>query len=66
MRLALLFGLCFALTACSERGPTPIVPEAAEVGTLKSVFVMTNRAPAQEGQFGFERSFDPSRMMLTV
>lgn len=65
MRQMLLL-TCLALAACSERAPTPIVPAALQVGTLKSVFVMTNRAPATQGQFGFERSFTSTRMRLTV
>lgn len=66
MRLVRLVVLCSGLAACSAPGPTPLVPEAIDVGTPKRVFVATNRVPEDQGQFGFDRSFNATRMALTV
>ncbi|MEO0937373.1 MAG: alpha/beta fold hydrolase [Pseudomonadota bacterium] len=63
----LLLSLTLLLAGCaSDRGAAPIVPEAARVGTVRDVFVVTNRVPADKEMFGFERAFSPSRLSLGV
>lgn len=49
--------LCLALAACSPRGQITVMPEAAEVGVARSVFIGTTRGTdAATGQFNGNRA----------
>ena len=63
----LLFAFCLTLaSACTDRSLSPIVPEALEVGTAKTIFAATTRAQEADGTFGPERSEDFNLLELTV
>lgn len=55
-----------ALSGCTDRSYTPIVPEALAVGTPYTIFAATTRAKNPDGSFGFERSDVLQRLELTV
>ena len=66
MRLPVFF-IVMLVAACSgNRGAAPIFPEAAAVGTVRDVLVVTNRVPLDGVMFGPERSFSTSRLQLGV
>ena len=54
------------IAACSDRSFTPVMPEALEVGTPKTIFVSTIREPMPDGSFGPGRSNHNSLLELTV
>lgn len=61
--------LAAALTlsaGCSDRSYTPTVPSSLEVGTNRTVFAATTRAPGPDGSFGPGRSEELSLLELTV
>ncbi|MEL7097428.1 MAG: alpha/beta fold hydrolase [Pseudomonadota bacterium] len=67
MRVLIVFSLIALLAACTDdRGVSPIVPEAAQIGTVRDVYVVTNRAPHDTHIFGIERAFSSSYLRLGV
>ncbi|NRB18212.1 MAG: alpha/beta fold hydrolase [Rhodobacteraceae bacterium] len=54
------------MASCSDRSFTPVMPEALEVGTPKTIFVATIREPVSNGSFGPGRSDQYSLLELTV
>lgn len=54
------------VSACADRFHAPLVPQAAAVGTMRPVFVATNRVPEPGGWFTTERSERMSYMKLGV
>ncbi|MEO0667750.1 MAG: alpha/beta fold hydrolase [Pseudomonadota bacterium] len=61
MRLLIVL-LMALLVGCSDRTAAPIVPQALEVGTNRTVFIGTTRAMNDAGEFGIGRS--PSLSLL--
>lgn len=55
-----------SLSACADRFHAPLVPRAADLGTLRPVFVATNRVPDPAGWFTPDRSEHMSYMKLGV
>lgn len=52
-----LLAICLlTLTACGDRTPAPVMPQAQTQDETVSVFVATNRALTTEGYFGNKRS----------
>ncbi|AZV80078.1 alpha/beta fold hydrolase [Parasedimentitalea marina] len=69
MRLLFRTVLGISLTviaSCSDRAFSPIVPEALDIGTPKSIFAATVREPLPDGNFGPSRSDHYSLLELTV
>lgn len=64
MRVLLLALL--ALAACTDRGYSPPVPEAFQIGTIVPVFAVTSRQREDDGSFGFNRSEKLSMLKLDV
>jgi esterase/lipase superfamily enzyme len=61
MRIAAFGLLLLILTACSERGVVALSDAAPEVGTVRTVFMATNRAPVEgPTRFDFVRSPETS------
>lgn len=54
------------LAACTDRSNTPVTPEALLIGTPKTIFAATNRAPNADGSFGPGRSEGFNLLELTV
>jgi esterase/lipase superfamily enzyme len=54
------------LAGCSDRSYTPTVPDALAIGTNRTIFAATTRAPGPDGSFGPERSEELSLLELTV
>lgn len=54
------------LAGCTDRSYTPTVPEALAVGSGRTIFAATTRAPGPGGSFGPERSESLSLLELTV
>lgn len=53
----LVLTLCLALaTACAPRGTLTMMPEAARVGDIETVFIGTTRNLLPDGSYGSERS----------
>lgn len=65
LRFAAAMSLCLAL-GCTDRSFTPVMPEALDVGTAKTIFAATNRAELPDGSFGPERSAAYNLLELTV
>ena len=57
-RLALVFTGVLCVAACEPRGAISVMPEAASIGTVETVFVGTRRSPDPKDSrdFGFDRS----------
>ncbi|MEM9552531.1 MAG: alpha/beta fold hydrolase [Pseudomonadota bacterium] len=66
MRPFVLIVLGLALTACTDRNYSAVVPEAAEIGTPRTVFVGTTRAQRDTGVYSYDRSEALSLLELTV
>lgn len=64
LRVAL--AILLALSACSDRTDGPLVPEAASIGFLQTVFVATNRQELPNGEFGIGRTPDLKMMQFAV
>lgn len=58
MRTAVSICLVISLAACAgpDRVTTPVLPQAAEIGTTETVYFATSRARQADGNFGSERS----------
>lgn len=56
MRFLLGLVLALAVSACSDRSFTPVLPEALEVGAPRPILVATTRMPEPDGSFGSRRS----------
>ncbi len=54
------------LAGCSDRIEAPVVPQMANSGVIEPVFVATNRAEINPGQFGIGRSPDLQLMQMDV
>jgi len=52
--------LAVALTGCTERGTTTVVPGAAQPGQVQTVYVATTRQTNDSGRFGPGRSASTS------
>lgn len=48
--------MVLVVTACADRGSTPVVPEALKLGKPISILVATSRASDADGSFGSARS----------
>ncbi len=55
-----------ALTACADRGFTPIVSTALEIGSAFTVFAATTRAKNPDGSYGVARSQRLNWLEMTV
>ena len=58
IRSAVYMCIVLVLSACTsqDRITTPVLPEAAGIGSTKTVFFATSRAKRSDGQFGIARS----------
>lgn len=64
---ALALALCLGLiTACTDRSITEIAPEAAGIGTLRTVYAGTTRARDADGSYGFDRASDLGLLTMAV
>lgn len=62
----IVLALLMTLTACSDRIDAPLVPDAAEIGFLETVFVATNREELDSGVFGIGRTPDLKLLQFAV
>ncbi|MGA1027161.1 MAG: hypothetical protein ACO3TH_12710, partial [Lutimaribacter sp.] len=58
--------LALALTGCTDRGTTTVVPGAAQPGQVQTVYVATTRQTNDSGWFGPGRSASTSYAQLHV
>lgn len=58
--------LLLAVSACTDRSFTPVLPEAKTVGINKTIFVGSTRGEEPNGTFGFARSDRLHHLELTV
>ncbi|MEO0503517.1 MAG: alpha/beta fold hydrolase [Pseudomonadota bacterium] len=65
MRLLIVL-LMTLLVGCSDRTAAPIVPQALEVGTNRTVFIGTTRAMNAAGEFGIGRATGLTLLETTV
>lgn len=66
MRNLATFCALIALLGCVDRSFTPTVPAALNIGTNRTVFAATSRAPDESGNYGFGRSEMLRLLELTV
>ncbi|THH34635.1 alpha/beta fold hydrolase [Aliishimia ponticola] len=64
LRFLLVFVLL--LSACADRIESPIVPEAADIGSNRRIYVATNREQTPEGFYGIGRSNELKLLRLLV
>ncbi len=65
-RQMLMLMTATGVSACADRFHAPLMPQAADVGVVRQIFVATNRAPEPGGWFTAQRSEQLSYMNLGV
>lgn len=66
MRIFWFLFLGLLLATCTDRSYSPVVPDALDVGTPKTVFAATSRMKEADGSFAHRRSENLSLLELTV
>lgn len=62
----LILTCALILSACASRGPLTLLPEAAETGTVHTLFTATTRATERVGGAGAERAETPTYSKLNI
>lgn len=65
-RRMLMLMAATGLSACSDRFHAPLMPQAADLGSLRPVFVASNRVPDPQGWFTNRRAEQSSYLKLGV